>query len=50
MAPYVALAFTSVLVLVVVFALVREVRLRRALERLLFRLLALWRDRNGHSK
>ena len=39
----VALASCSLLLLGVVALLVREVRLRRALQQLLFRLLTLWR-------
>ena len=41
--PYVLIS--SVVVLVLVLALVREVRLRRALQKLLGRLLTLWRNR-----
>jgi hypothetical protein len=37
---------SSALVVLLVVALVREVRLRRALQRLLSRLLALWRNPN----
>jgi len=40
----------AVLVVVLVLALAREVRLRRALERLLNKLLTLWRNRHAeHS-
>ncbi len=38
---------SSVLAVVLIVALVREVRLRRALERLLSRLLAVWRKRHA---
>jgi hypothetical protein len=40
----VALATSSLLLLGTTVLLVREVRLRRALQRLLCRLLTLWRD------
>ncbi len=39
----VALASCSLLLLATVVLLIREVRLRRALQQLLFRLLTLWR-------
>ena len=42
-----ALATCSLVLLLAVIALVREVRLRRALQRLLLRLLTLWRNRNA---
>jgi len=40
----------SFVLLIAILALAREVRLRRALERLLVRLLTLWRDLNVHRK
>jgi hypothetical protein len=40
----IALATSSLLVLLLVAALIREVRLRRALQTLLRRLLAKWRN------
>jgi len=40
----VALASCSLLLLGTVVLLIREVRLRRALQQLLFRLLTLWRN------
>ena len=40
---------SSLLAVVLVVALVREVRLRRALERLLSRLLAVWRNRHAED-
>ena len=42
--PYVLIS--SVVVLVLVLAIVREVRLRRALHKLLGMLLTLWRNRS----
>jgi hypothetical protein len=41
---YFALATSSLLVLLLVVALIREVRLRRALQVLLRRLLSKWRN------
>jgi len=43
-----AFATCALLLLCTVLALVREVRLRRALQRLLLRLLSLWR--NPHAR
>lgn len=43
MNPTIALAICSLVSLLVVIALIREHRLRRALERLLYRILTLWR-------
>ncbi len=40
---------SSLLAAVLVVALVREVRLRRALQRLLSRLLAVWRNRHAED-
>jgi hypothetical protein len=41
---------SSLLAVVLVVALVREVRLRRALQRLLSRLLAMWRNRHAEDR
>jgi hypothetical protein len=41
---------SSLLAVVLVVALVREVRLRRALQRLLSRLLAVWRQRHAEDR
>lgn len=46
----IALATCSLVLLGTVVALVREVRLRRALQRLLFRLLTLWRSRHEKNR
>ena len=43
-----AFAACTLLLLATILALVREVRLRRALQRLLVRLLSLWR--NPHAR
>jgi len=40
---------SSTLALILIVALVREVRLRRALQRLLTRLLAYWRNPHGEN-
>jgi hypothetical protein len=40
---------SSMLVLILVLALAREVRLRRALERLVARLLSLWRNHHAEK-
>ena len=42
----VLLAITALATLVTALALIREVRLRRALQRLLIRLLTLWRKQD----
>ena len=41
---------SSLLAVVLVVALVREVRLRRALQRLLSRLLVVWRNRHAEDR
>ena len=41
---------SSLLTVVLVVALVREVRLRRALQRLLSRLLSVWRPRHAEER
>ena len=46
--PTLLLTLLSVTVVVVIVALIREVRLRRALQRILSRLLNAWR--NHHEK
>ncbi len=46
----VALASCSLLLLGAVALLIREVRLRRALQQLLFRLLALWRSLHARDR
>lgn len=45
----VALASCSLLLLGTVLLLIREARLRRALQQLLFRLLTLWRSLNARD-
>ena len=46
---FVVVAASSILAAVLALALAREVRLRRALERLLSRILAAWRRRHDRS-
>ena len=46
----VALASCSLLLLGTVVLLIREVRLRRALQQLLFRLLTLWRNLHARDR
>jgi hypothetical protein len=43
----IVIAASAFLAAVLSLALLREVRLRRALEKLLARILAAWRNRNG---
>ena len=45
MNPTTVLATCSIVLLLTVIALIREHRLRRALQRLLYRLITLWRNR-----
>ena len=47
---YAVLLASSALAVVLVLALVREVRLRRALQRLLAKLLSLWRNQNEDDR
>ena len=47
--PYVLVASLSLALVLAVIALVREARLRRALQRLLKRLILLWRSHAEHE-
>jgi len=47
MNPTTVLATCSIVLLLTVVALIREHRLRRALQRLLYRLITLWPDHPG---
>lgn len=46
---YVVVAASSVLAVLLVIALAREVRLRRALQKLLSRIFLVWRNRHAHE-
>ena len=50
MPSFFALTAGSLLVVVLALALAREIRLRRALQRLLGKLLNLWRNRDDEPK
>ena len=46
---YIVVAASSLLAVLLVIALAREVRLRRALQKLLSRIFQVWRNRNAHD-